>query len=73
MSWTAPWHCGTRPMMAGESLNARIVGGAEAEVGQFPWQAQIFVKKDNGARLAFLCGGTLIDQEVVVTAAHCFR
>ena len=60
-------------MMADESLNARIVGGAEAVEGQFPWQAQIYVKKNGGATLSMLCGGTLISPDVVITAAHCFR
>ncbi|CAN7984348.1 unnamed protein product [Ixodes hexagonus] len=43
---------------------SRIVGGKEAEFGQFPWQAFIQV---SGSR----CGGTLVSRQHVVTAGHC--
>lgn len=43
---------------------SRIVGGKEAEFGQFPWQAFIQVA---GSR----CGGTLVSRQHVVTAGHC--
>lgn len=44
--------------------NRRIVGGAEAGFGRFPWQAMIRIGK---AR----CGGALINSRNVVTAGHC--
>merc|ERR1711979_26863 len=44
----------------------RIVGGFEAKKGQFPWQVQV----QNGG--SHWCGGALIDEEWVVSAAHCF-
>ena len=49
-------------------------GGQEAGLGQFPWQIQIFrLKKGQGDRLFFQCGGTILTERVVVTAAHCFK
>ncbi|XP_037092371.1 serine proteinase stubble-like isoform X3 [Pollicipes pollicipes] len=52
--------CGTK------SKNAyRIVGGNEAVPGEFPWIAGIF----DGSRQ--FCGGSLIDRNHILTAAHC--
>lgn len=45
-------------------LTPRIVGGEEAAPGAWPWQVKIDA---NG----FLCGGSLIDTDWVLTAAHC--
>ncbi|XP_024120470.1 serine protease 27-like [Oryzias melastigma] len=46
-------------------VNARIVGGQEAAPGMWPWQAVLF---SNGE---FSCGGSLITNQWVLTAAHC--
>jgi len=44
---------------------SRIVGGEEAEPHSFPWMAALFVDEK------WFCGGTLISDEWVLTAAHC--
>lgn len=54
----------------GLALAERIVGGQSSDVGDWPWQAQLFYRK-RGAWMA-VCGGTLIHPYVVLTAAHCF-
>lgn len=51
--------CGRRP------AGARVVGGQDASPHSWPWQISLRV---NGGHI---CGGTLIDAEYVVTAAHC--
>lgn len=51
----------------------RIVGGAEAPQGQIPFQvAWVYSAASNPFQGQF-CGGTLISDEWVLTAAHCFR
>merc|ERR1711879_149390 len=43
----------------------RIVGGFEAQENQWPWQVALFI--DN----AWFCGGSIISENYVMTAAHC--
>lgn len=46
----------------------RITGGQEATPGQFPYQAAMFVTASGGT---YFCGGTILDANTVMTAAHC--
>ena len=46
----------------------RIVGGEEADVGEFPHMAVIL---RGGVGGSLMCGGSLISPELVVTAGHC--
>lgn len=46
----------------------RIVGGVEAKPGEFPFQVFLSVTKYGGQ---FLCGGALLDESRILTAAHC--
>lgn len=49
----------------------RIVGGIESEVGSWPWLAAIGTPLANNG-FQSICGGTLITQRHVLSAAHCF-
>merc|ERR1711911_319730 len=43
----------------------RIVGGWETGINEFPWQVAVFIDG------LYFCGGSLIDEQHVLTAAHC--
>ncbi|KAK9407160.1 transmembrane protease serine 12 [Crotalus adamanteus] len=60
--------CGTRPAIS--TSGSRIVGGHESEEGAWPWQVSLQVYKHGGGFI-HLCGGTLINNRTVLTAAHC--
>ncbi|XP_058065763.1 collagenase-like [Anopheles bellator] len=47
---------------------AKIVNGQTAEKGQFPWQVSIRAAL---GRSVTVCGGSLIDAQWILTAAHC--
>ncbi|XP_063597951.1 transmembrane protease serine 9-like [Penaeus indicus] len=49
--------------------SSRIVGGADASSGEFPWQVGLATEFPNGAGA---CGGSLIKSNWVLSAAHCF-
>nr|XP_033501784.1 trypsin II-P29-like [Epinephelus lanceolatus] len=52
--------CGTAP------LNNKIVGGEDATPGAWPWQVSLHSFSGH------FCGGSLINNEWVLSAAHCF-
>ncbi|XP_069687371.1 trypsin-1-like [Periplaneta americana] len=46
----------------------KIVGGRDAQQGEFPYQVSL---RRNGWTLSHYCGGSVIDEIHVLTAAHC--
>ncbi|XP_043217394.1 transmembrane protease serine 9-like [Amphibalanus amphitrite] len=61
----------TRVLSAGSS-SRRVVGGKVVTYGTYPWQAQIQVYS-NAGHFEHHCGGVLISERLVLTAAHCLR
>ncbi|XP_037804563.1 ovochymase-2-like [Penaeus monodon] len=44
---------------------SRIVGGTETEINEYPWMAGLIARRN------LICGGAVIADEWVLTAAHC--
>ncbi|XP_056661676.1 tryptase-like isoform X1 [Monodelphis domestica] len=53
---------------------AAIVGGEEAPEDEWPWQVSLRMQEDesNGKYWKYLCGGSLIHTQWILTAASCF-
>ncbi|XP_078594325.1 trypsin-3-like [Branchiostoma floridae x Branchiostoma japonicum] len=62
--YAAAQQCG-RSYYAPKQYVDRIIGGTEANPGSWPWMVSL---QDNGFPF---CGGTLINREWVLSAAHC--
>ncbi|XP_058117983.1 CLIP domain-containing serine protease B4-like [Anopheles ziemanni] len=71
---TAPANTGNsvlpEPPHCGIQLTDRIFGGQPTQLDEFPWAVLIEYQKPNG-RYGFHCGGSLINERYVLTAAHC--
>ncbi|XP_053371255.1 serine protease 27-like [Clarias gariepinus] len=55
------------PVCGQPKLNTKIVGGQDASPGSWPWQVSI---QTGGSHF---CGGSLINENWVLSAAHCFQ
>ncbi|XP_015606010.1 proclotting enzyme isoform X2 [Cephus cinctus] len=59
-------HCECGRRNTNQPQNTRIVGGTEVFENEYPWMTLII---GNGSRL--VCGGSLLNDRYVLTAAHC--
>ncbi|XP_053547477.1 suppressor of tumorigenicity 14 protein [Bombina bombina] len=60
----ATCNCGKRPY----SRKSRIVGGVNADIGEWPWQVSLHTAKDGHT-----CGASLVSPSILLSAAHCFQ
>jgi len=49
-----------------EDKEAKITGGTDADISDFPWQ--VYLETPD-----FTCGSSIIDQNWIITAAHCTK
>ena len=59
--------CGVRPLRG----TGRIVGGTKTKFGDWPWQVLVKESTWLGLFTKNKCGGVLISDRHVLTAAHC--
>jgi hypothetical protein len=45
---------------------SKIIGGTDADIADFPWQ--VYIRAGN-----YMCGGTIIAPDWILTAAHCTK
>ncbi|XP_055903356.1 uncharacterized protein LOC129939382 [Eupeodes corollae] len=58
------------PACGGVTLQNKIYGGDDADLFEFPWLVMLEYRRRSGAR-STNCGGSLINQRYIITAAHC--
>nr|AID60288.1 easter-4 [Nilaparvata lugens]APA33882.1 seminal fluid protein [Nilaparvata lugens] len=67
------WHL-VNDKSCGHENHMRVLGGRNATLGEFPWMALVLIisEFDSGEKINY-CGGSIINDRYVVTAAHCVR
>ncbi|XP_072948636.1 trypsin-like [Epargyreus clarus] len=64
--------CGTRTVDFNLKRTGKIVGGSETPYGAFPWQVEIQMLDPDKLNFEHHCGGAVIAERLVLSAAHCF-
>ena len=51
---------------------SRVIGGTDADLNEYPWQVWFALEHNNDWN-TFTCGGSLISDSWIISAAHCFE
>jgi secreted trypsin-like serine protease len=63
--WATPLQKSPLIKVSVKDIDSRIINGYQAGLAQFPWQATLFVSSH------FVCSGSIISEEWILTAAQC--
>lgn len=56
-----------------QAIEDRVFYGNETTIDEFPWMALLGYRHKYGGFLDWSCGGVLISNRYVLTAAHCVK
>ena len=63
--------CAQIPSWMKKARNTRIINGENA-ISPIPWQVVILIEF-NSPYEKYICGGTILNEETILSAAHCFE